>query len=93
MKTKRGRTLSKADLDEMAAAAEKGLDLSEWKPAKRPSSVKANTHRISVHVSPDLRERVSLRAAQEGRNLTDIIRNLLEDYGSDQGLRKSDKRP
>jgi plasmid stability protein len=84
VRTKSGRTLSDADIDRLADRAEKGLDLSTWTPRRgRPSldaSVGAHSPRIAVRVPRSLHDRVTVRAAREGRSISDIVRILLEAY-------------
>lgn len=87
VRAKSGRTLSNADIDRLATRAEKGLDLSTWTPRRgRPSldaTVGAHSPRIAVRVPKALHHRVTVRAASEGRSLSDVIRDLLESYAPD----------
>ena len=83
-RTKSGRLLSEADVDRIAAEAEDGFDLSNWKPRRgRPSlSATAGTHspRIEARIPESLHRRVSKRAAEEGKTVSAVVRRLLEDY-------------
>lgn len=87
MKTKSGRALSDADVDRLADRAERGLNLSSWKPRRgRPSldaTGAAHSPRIAVRVPKALHDRVAVRAAKEGRTLSEVVRDLLEDFAPD----------
>jgi hypothetical protein len=86
--TKSGRVLSEAELDRLVELAEKGFDLSTWKPRRgRPSlSATPGTHspRIEARVPEALHRRVSERAASEGRTVSEVVRLLLEGYAADR---------
>ena len=86
VETKSGRVLSDADLDLLAESAEQGFDLSSWRPRPgRPSldaTAEGSSPRVEVRVPAALRDRVRKRAAAEGRNLSDVLRELLEAYAS-----------
>ncbi len=88
VRTKSGRTLTEADVDRLAATAEKGFALSTWQPRRgRPSlSATAGVHspRIAVRVPEELRVRATKRAVGEGRTLSDVVRDLLEGYAEDK---------
>jgi Ribbon-helix-helix protein, copG family len=77
---------SDADLDRLAERAELGFDLSTWRPRRgRPSldaTAEGHSPRVEVRVPAALRDRVRKRAAAEGRNLSDVLRELLEAYAS-----------
>ena len=84
VRTKSGRVLSDAELDRLATKAEKGLDLSSWRPRRgRPSldaTVGEHSPRIAVRVPEALRDRAKVRAASEGRSVSEVVRSLLEEY-------------
>jgi CopG antitoxin of type II toxin-antitoxin system len=84
LKTKSGRILSEADIQRLAQRAEKGIDLTDWTPRRgRPAlDATAGEHspRIAVRVPKALRDRVTARASNEGRTVSDVVRDLLEDY-------------
>jgi len=86
VKTRGGRTLSDEDLDRLAERAEKGFDLTAWRPRPgRPSldsTAEGHSPRVEVRVPKALRDRVRQRAAAEGRNVSDVLRELLEAYAS-----------
>jgi len=79
--------LTEADIDRLADRAEEGLDLSTWTPRRgRPSldaSTGAHSPRIAVRVPPSLHRRVTVRAAQEGRSISEVVRDLLERYATE----------
>ncbi len=82
--TKHGRVLTEADLDRLAQRAEEGFDISQWRPRRGrpfldPDAGEASP-RISVRVPATLRDRAAVRAAREGRSMSDVLRGLLEEY-------------
>ncbi|HEY5486327.1 MAG TPA: ribbon-helix-helix protein, CopG family [Candidatus Limnocylindrales bacterium] len=85
--TASGRALSKTDLDRLADKAEEGFDLSTWKPRRgRPSLSAAgggHSPRIEARVPDALHRRVSARAASEGKSVSAVVRQLLEEYARD----------
>ncbi len=86
VRTRRGVTLSETDIDRLAAKAEQGLDLSTWTPRRgRPAldaTVGAHSPRIAVRVPTALHHRVTSRAAKEGKSISEVVRDLLENYAS-----------
>jgi len=85
VRTKSGRLLSEDDLERLADRMEQGLDLSTWRPRPgRPRLGAApgagQSPRLVVRVPEELRERATARAAREGRTISDVVRELLEDY-------------
>jgi predicted HicB family RNase H-like nuclease len=86
--TKGGRRLSGDDLDRLADEAEAGFDLSSWSPRRgRPSlSVEPGAHspRIEARVPQELHRRVSSRAASEGKSVSAVLRQLLEEYARER---------
>ena len=86
VKAQRGRVLSEAELDRLADQAEQGFDLSTWRPRPGRPSLDAgavgHSPRVEVRVPAVLRDRVRERAAAEGRNLSDVLRGLLEAYAA-----------
>jgi hypothetical protein len=87
VRTKSGRTLSDADIERLAARAEKGIDLSAWKPRRgRPfldAAAGERSPRIAVRVPKALHRRVAVRASKEGKSMSEVVRDLLEIYVSD----------
>jgi predicted HicB family RNase H-like nuclease len=94
VRTKHGRTLSAADVDELARKAEQGFDLSTWRPRRgRPSlDARSGSHspRVSVRVPEALHRRATARAAEEGRSVSDVVRDLLEGYASEDPVEPAD---
>lgn len=84
VRTKSGRVLTGSEIDQLAAEAERGLDLSAWKPRRgRPrlgQNLAAHSPRIAVRVPEDLHRRALARARSERRSMSEVIRGLLEDY-------------
>jgi hypothetical protein len=84
MKTKSGRTLTEVDLERLADDAERGFDLSAWKPrrGRPPLDAEATGHspRVGARVSKALYARATARASSEGRTISDVVRALLEEY-------------
>ncbi len=82
--TKSGRVLNDADLERIAAKAEAGFDISAWRqrPGRPSLSTAATEHspRIAVRIPEALRDDVVMRATAEGKNLSQVVRSLLEDY-------------
>lgn len=86
MKTKGGGTLSSADVDRLSSRADAGFELSGWKtrrgrPALDASSIE-HAPRITVRLPEPLHRRVVLRAQQEGRAVSDVVRSLLTGYAA-----------
>jgi uncharacterized protein (DUF433 family) len=88
VRTKSGRVLSDADLDRLATQAEEGFDLSAWRARRgRPSlgaTVGEHAPRIAVRVPKALRDRARVRAAKEGRSISEVVRSLLEEYAPER---------
>jgi|BarGraNGADG00212_1021973.scaffolds.fasta_scaffold70676_1 hypothetical protein len=84
VKTRSGRRLTGPDIDRLTTTVENGLDLSSWKPRRgRPplsATVGAHSPRIAVRVPEDLHRRAVERATREGRSISEVVRDLLEDY-------------
>jgi hypothetical protein len=86
VKTRSGKVLADSDLDRIADEAERGFDLSTLTPRRgRPplgGSADAHSPRIAVRIPEDLHRRALQRAADEGRSISDVVRELLESYAS-----------
>lgn len=82
--TKSGRALSDADIERLADRLDEGIDLSTWRPRRGRPSLGVNAHehspRIAVRIPDALNDRVRMRAAREGRSVSDVVRALLEGY-------------
>jgi hypothetical protein len=87
VRSKNGRTLTGADVDRLADTAEAGFDLSTWKPRPgRPSlSQPGSGHspRVEARVPETLHRRVAARATREGKSVSAVLRQLLEEYARD----------
>ena len=79
-----GQVVTEADLERMAAEAEAGYDLTNWKPVVGRPSLSANrpqvSPRISARIPEEVRARVVSRATSEGRSVSAVTRRLLENY-------------
>lgn len=86
VKTRSGRTFFEADIERLAARSRAGPDLSDWRPRRgRPALDAAageRSPRIAVRVPQSLHDRVTARAAREGRSMSEIVRELLENYAA-----------
>lgn len=82
--TKSGRVLTQEDLDALADEAERGYDLSKWRPLGRPSLSGEQGHspRIAFRASPELHEAASRRAKGEGKTISALAREAMEHYVS-----------
>ncbi len=93
VKTRSGRVLSDADLDRLADSVEQGFDLSTGRPRPgRPSldaTADGHSPRVEVRVPEALRDQVRKRAAAEGRNVSDVLRELLEAYTTGAPAKKT----
>lgn len=84
--TKSGRVLTEEDLDRLAERAERGFDLTHWRPRRgRPfldPAATGRSPRVSVRVPVALRDRAAARAASEGHTMSEVLRSLLEEYAA-----------
>jgi predicted DNA binding CopG/RHH family protein len=90
VRTRNGRPVTDAELDRMADEAEAGYDLSTWKrrpgrPSLSASNSSAHSPRITTRVPEELRVRVASRASAEGKSVSAVMRDLLEDYAGKYG--------
>lgn len=87
--TKGGRKATEADIERLATSLERDLDLKSWAPRPgRPSlggSPGMHSPRFAVRVPEDLHRRASARAASEGRSISAVVRELLENYAGETG--------
>ena len=87
--TKGGRRLSEGEIDHLAANLEENLDIRSWTPRRgRPTlgeSTGVHSPRIAVRLPADLHRRALARAASEGRSMSDVVRDLLDQYARDAG--------
>jgi len=85
MRTKNGRPLTDADLDRIAAEAEGGYDLSTWKrrrgrPSLTPAATGTSSPKIETRVPPSLRADLKRYAAEDGKTVSEVLRDLAEGY-------------
>ncbi len=84
LKSKKGMKLSKAAVDNLAAEAEAGYDLSKAKRQRvgpgRPSLAEGESPRISYRVAPALFDRTKKKAKAEGRTVSEVAREALQKY-------------
>ena len=82
--TKSGRVLTDADFDAVADEFERGVDLSKWhfRPGRPYLDASSREHspRIAVRLPAELHRRVREKATAEGRSISRVVRDLLEDY-------------
>ena len=85
--TRSGHVLTEADVEAMADEFERGVDLSEWRPrpgrpflGAKPAQAGEHSPRIAVRLPAELHRRVRERASAERRNVSQVVRDLLEDY-------------
>ncbi len=90
-------SLSSADYERLADVAEKGFDPGGFHTARRgrPSLGASGTSPLlATRVSAQVRDRARVRAAAEGRTMSQVLRDLVEAYanGSDGEPRKARRR-
>jgi hypothetical protein len=89
VQTKSGRVLTDADLADLAAKAEVGFDPSRWTQRRgRPSlggTPGERSPRIATRISEEVRAKVIARAKAEGKSVSQVQRELLEDYARSAG--------
>jgi predicted HicB family RNase H-like nuclease len=87
--TRGGRRLSEADVERLASRVEQDLDITSWTPRRgRPSLSEAtgvHSPRIAVRLPEDLHRRALARAAREGRSMSAVVRDLLDQYAKEAG--------
>ena len=74
--TKRGTKMA----DELAAEAERGYDLSRGRRRGRPSLDDGISPRVPFRISGQLQKRARRRAEKEGKTLSELAREALEQY-------------
>jgi len=85
LRTKKGKLLTKARLDELVAEAERGYDLSEGVRERvigRPAlgGRKGISPRIAFRVQLEVYEAAQARALAEGRSVSDLARAAMEQH-------------
>jgi hypothetical protein len=78
----KGNPITQEYLDEVAAEAEAGYNLSELAPARgRPSLAgRGESPQVRFRLPTDLRERATQRARAEGKSVSQLAREALERY-------------
>jgi hypothetical protein len=82
-RTRSGAVITPEIADELAAEAERGYDLSKAvvQPVGRPSLGQTGTSpRLSSRVSPDTFAAAKQRAEEEGRSVSDVAREAVENF-------------
>jgi hypothetical protein len=85
LRTKRGTLLTKEKIDKLAAEAERGYDLSKGvreRVTGRPAlgGGKGISPRIAFRAGPDVFEATQARARAEGRSVSELARDAMEQY-------------
>jgi predicted HicB family RNase H-like nuclease len=78
--TKRGTKITEKGADELAAEAERGYDLSRGRRRGRPSLDAGISPRVTFRITGQLQERARKRADSEGKTLSELAREALEQY-------------
>jgi hypothetical protein len=82
LKTRSGRVLTPDVIDELAAEAERGYDLSKAKRVVgRPSLGEAGTSpRLSFRLAPDIYDAARRRADEDGISISELARAAVARY-------------
>lgn len=77
-----GSSITDVVIEEMAAEAQRGYDVEELLTRRRgrPAMGSAAASVESVRLDPELKRDLLLRAAQEGRSVSDLIRAAVRQY-------------
>ena len=77
-----GTPITEALADELAREAEAGYDLSRARRVGRRSLAggAGRSPRLNVRITPDLHAHASERARREGKSLSQLARDALEEY-------------
>ena len=76
-----GSSIGDLDVEELADEAERGYDVEELLRRRgRPSMGSAAASVESVRLDPELKRDLLLRAAKEGRSVSDLIRAAVRQY-------------
>lgn len=81
-RTRSGQPLTEERIEELAAKAEGGFDVDEIirRRGGRPTMGSSAASVESVRLEPELSEALRVRAEQEGRTNSDLIRDALRRY-------------
>ena len=90
MRTKYGRLITDAELDRMAADAEAGPDVTGWtrrpgRPPLSPDAIGGSSPKIETRIPASLRDDLRRCAAEDGRSVSQVLRELVEAYVADHG--------
>jgi len=83
IKTRSGTEVDSATIDELAAEAERGYDLSKAKRRRvgRPSlGARGTSPRVSFRTTPELYRAAKRRAREEGRTVSELARDAVARY-------------
>jgi hypothetical protein len=85
IRTKTGRVLDQAALDKLTNEAQQGYDLNKVRPRPwvgRPKLGAGHgpSPRINVRLAPDVYRAVVLRARRDGRKVSEIAREAVEQF-------------
>ncbi len=83
IKTRSGTEVDSATIDELAAEAERGYDLSKAKRRRvgRPSlGARGTSPRVSFRTTPELYRAAKRRAREEGRTVSELARDAVTRY-------------
>jgi hypothetical protein len=79
--TSRGKRVTDADIEKMAAEAEAGYDLASLRPrGGRPSMGSGPAEVVPVRLDPELRAAVEARASADDTTTSEIIREALRQF-------------
>lgn len=77
----KGKEVTEADIEALAAEAEEGYDIDELKKrVGRPAMGSAAAEVFPVRLDPELRAAIEERAKREHKNASEIIREALRKY-------------
>ena len=77
----RGKPITEADIERMAAEAEAGYDLGKLRPrGGRPPMGSGPAEVVPVRLDPELRAAVEARASADDTTTSEIIREALRRY-------------
>lgn len=89
LRTSKGNEITQEMIDNIAAEAEAGYDPAALRPRPfggRPSlGTAGESPRLQFRVSAELHRKAQARARAEHRSLSDVARELLEDYVGRRG--------
>lgn len=78
--SKRGTKITEQVADELASEAERGYDLSLGRRRGRPSLDAGISPRVTFRITGQLQKRARQRAEKEGKTLSELAREALEQY-------------